>query len=110
VKKTLVTPAKLPLNSLRIGVSCAGEWMIAERICSYARNLMAAYGKIRSKVAECPRKSPRVPSSRYMSFIAVITPNELPAYFANWGFEAWKRILTRSRGATNVLACLIHCQ
>ena len=46
-----------------------------------------------------------MPSCRLMSRIAVTTPNHEPVYFANWGLEAWKRILTRSRGATTVLAC-----
>src|SRR4051812_24357474 len=40
-----------------------------------------------------------------MSRMAVMTPNHDPVYLANCGFEAWNRILTRSRGPTTVLAC-----
>jgi hypothetical protein len=29
---------------------------------------------------------------------------QIPAYFWNWGFEAWNKIFTRSKGATTVFA------
>jgi hypothetical protein len=37
--------------------------------------------------------------------MAVATPAHEPEYLANCGLLDWKRILTRSRGATTVLAC-----
>lgn len=36
--------------------------------------------------------------------MAFATPNQDPVYFAKRGLLAWKRILTRSRGATTVFA------
>ena len=59
---------------------------------------------MRRSVAEWPWKRPRIPSCWLMSRIALTMPNHDPVYFANWGLEAWKRILTRSRGPTTVLA------
>jgi hypothetical protein len=34
-------------------------------------------------------------------------PDQEPVYFANVGLEVWKRIFTRSRGATNVFAYMV---
>lgn len=36
--------------------------------------------------------------------MAAARPAQLPVYLANCGFDAWKRILTRSSGATTVFA------
>lgn len=58
---------------------------------------------MRRRVTECPLKRPDTPSCALMSRMARTTPNQEPVYFANCGFEAWKRILTRSRGAMRVL-------
>lgn len=106
VKKTEIQPAIDPDANLRMCVSLSREGMTTARTCSYAKNLIPAYGKIRNNVAECPRKSPNGPSWPYISFIAYPTPLQLPAYFLNSGFAVWKRTLTRSRGATNVFACI----
>ena len=46
---------------------------------SYAINLIAAYGKIRSSVAECPWKSPRQPCSLYIAFPARYAPSHVPS-------------------------------
>ena len=46
-----------------------------------------------------------MPSCRLMSRMAVTTPNHDPVYLANCGLDAWKRIFTRSSGATTVFAC-----
>lgn len=108
VKKTLVTPARLPDINRRSGVSCSDPLMSTARICSYATNLMAAYGKIRNNVAECPRNNPDGPSLWVMSRIAFTTPSHEPLYFANCGLEAWKRIFTRSRGAIKVFAYTVY--
>jgi hypothetical protein len=59
---------------------------------------------MRRRVAEWPRKRPRTPAWALMSRIAVTTPNQEPVYLANCGLDAWKRIFTRSRGPTTVLA------
>lgn len=65
---------------------------------------MPEYGKMRRRVAECPRNNPRRPSLVLISRIARTRPSQWPVYFANWGLEVWKRILTRSRGPTTVFA------
>jgi len=36
--------------------------------------------------------------------MAIGTPDHFPVYFAKFGLEVWKRILTLSRGPTNVFA------
>ena len=36
--------------------------------------------------------------------------SNVPVYFRKSGFEAWKRILTLSRGATAVFACMSKVQ
>lgn len=99
-----MTPASDPDANRRHDFSCCGLRIRTLRICSYATNLIAAYGKIRSSVAECPRNSPSSPSCRRISCTAWKTPDQLPEYLRNFGFEAWKRILTRSSGAMRVFA------
>ena len=37
-----------------------------------------------------------------------LVARNVPEYFANSGFDVWKRILTLSRGATTVFACSVH--
>ena len=83
VKKTEVMPAREPDANLRAVVSLDLSGIRICRICSYARNLMPAYGKIRSSVAEWPRNSPRVPSALLISRRALNMPNHVPVYFAN---------------------------
>ena len=58
VKNTDTMPAKLPLAKRLTGVSCDLFFMKTDLICSYARNLIPAYGKIRRTVAEWPLKRP----------------------------------------------------
>lgn len=97
-------PARLPAANRRYGVSCSLVGITTARTCSYARNLIPPYGKMRSNVAECPRKRPPTPLEACMSRIAFAAPLHDPMYFSNLGLLAWKRILTRSSGATTVFA------
>jgi hypothetical protein len=39
--------------------------------------------------------------------MAVAVPNQVEVYFRNCGLRDWKRILTRSRGATTVFAWVV---
>lgn len=61
VTKVEVAPAMLPHRNRRNGVSVSGDTIIAARNCSYARKLIPAYGKTRTKLAEWPLKSAGIP-------------------------------------------------
>jgi hypothetical protein len=95
-----VTPARLPETKRRNGVSYSLEGMITARICSYAIKRTEGFQGL--------YKGHSVTLLRIFPYAAIkflaYEPVQLPVYLANWGFDAWKRIFTRSRGATTVLA------
>lgn len=104
VKNTDAKPDKEPDINLLPAVSYKSFGMRICLICSYATNLIAAYGNIRNNVIEWPWYSPHTPSLFQIRLPASIRPRKVPLYLINSGFDVWKRIFIRSKGATSVFA------